>query len=246
MSVIARVAARAGADQRAERAARDEALALALRQAGTQVFLKDWYQQPLWGLLRRSPRCAGGGTGANKNSTRHGNCSKKGCKGRGTEAVAVPGGWQAVPPSLNQLHRPATAATAAHRFRHMLGQRQAGDAQELSTALASMSPGRAPSLWAELRGQQLHGAGTADSGQGLPQLLLVVGEEDAKFVELGRKLCEAINGAAAAGESEAAGSGGGGASRAELQVVPGCGHAVHVERPLELLSILDAFLSKDG
>lgn len=131
----------------------------------------------------------------------------------------------------------------------MLGQRQAGDARELSTALASMSPGRAPSLWAELRGQQLHGAGTAGSGQGLPQLLLVAGEEDAKFVELGRKLCEAVNGTAAAGESEAAGSGSSRSSscaRAELRVVPGCGHAVHVERPLELLSVLDAFLSKDG
>lgn len=148
----------------------------------------------------------------------------------------------------------------------MLSQRQGGDARLLSTALASMSPGRAPSLWSELRAagasrasSKTHARSSGSSSNGneepavpaqLPELVFVVGELDSKFVRVGQSLCEAVNrgsstGSSASGSCSSGGpldggsSGSGPAPLARLHVVPGCGHAVHVERPLELLSILD-------
>lgn len=41
---------------RAERAARDDALAAALRDAGLPRFLDHWYRLPMWGPLRQHPR----------------------------------------------------------------------------------------------------------------------------------------------------------------------------------------------
>ena len=41
---------------RAERAARDDALATALRTGGLPPFLEHWYRQPMWAPLRASPR----------------------------------------------------------------------------------------------------------------------------------------------------------------------------------------------
>lgn len=142
----------------------------------------------------------------------------------------------------------------------MMAKRRGGNPQQLATALARMSPGRAPSLWAELRQQggwrrQLQGeqteSGVAEGpGQALPPLLLVVGELDAKFVQLGRQAVEAVSsddsGAGAAegsdGKSAEAGTGSADSRAAALRVVPGAGHAVHVERPMELLTILDEFI----
>jgi hypothetical protein len=129
-----------------------------------------------------------------------------------------------------------------------------------------MSPGRAPSLWVELRqlgtteasamprsnssssgGDPEHGSeeseagGTGGAGHHIPpELLFVAGELDAKFVQLGQQACQAVNGAGAPTPPSASASASAGAS---LRVVPGAGHAVHVERPLGLLSILAEALS---
>jgi hypothetical protein len=55
--------------ERAARAARDDALAAALRRGGTAAFCSSWYQAPMWDSLRRHPcfgallhRRAGSGT----------------------------------------------------------------------------------------------------------------------------------------------------------------------------------------
>lgn len=147
---------------RAQRAARDDALAAALRQGGLPAFLPGWYAQPLWAPLRRSPR-----------------------------------------------------------FKAMLRQRQGGDERQLAAVLAAASPGRAPSLWQELPAAAAAGA--------LPPLLLVAGAQDTKFAGVAQRLALAL--APADGQGAVA----------EVALLPGCGHAVHVERPLDLLAALDRF-----
>lgn len=105
----------------------------------------------------------------------------------------------------------------------MLAQRrQAGDVEQLAAVLAAASPGRAPSLWGELPAAAAAGS--------LPPLLLVAGQQDGKFVSVAEKLAGLL----------AQGSGDAGAAR--VAQVPGCGHAVHVERPAELLALLQSFL----
>ncbi len=78
----------------------------------------------------------------------------------------------------------------------MLSQRAAGDPAELSTVLASMSPGRAPSLWRQLaqNPKEAQGGSSSSSSAAMTELLFVAGELDAKFVQLGRQACEAVNG----------------------------------------------------
>jgi isochorismate synthase/2-succinyl-5-enolpyruvyl-6-hydroxy-3-cyclohexene-1-carboxylate synthase/2-succinyl-6-hydroxy-2,4-cyclohexadiene-1-carboxylate synthase/O-succinylbenzoate synthase len=110
----------------------------------------------------------------------------------------------------------------------MLQQRQAGDAAQLSDALSGASPGRAPSLWHELPAAAAAGV--------LPPLLLVAGREDVKFAGLARKLAAQL-----APASD--GSTGAGGAAARVALVPGCGHAVHVEAPLQLLALLRDFSS---
>lgn len=151
---------------RVERAARDEALAAALRRGGARQFVADWYRQPMWASLRAHP-----------------------C------------------------------------FHGLLAQRGAvGDAPELAAALAAMSPGRAPSLWGELYALALDGT--------LPELVMVAGERDAKFAAVARRAVQELHAA-----------GGSGAVCWDV-VVPGAGHAVHLERPLELLELLSSLGSR--
>ncbi|GAB4817906.1 hypothetical protein N2152v2_004952 [Parachlorella kessleri] len=127
------------------------------------------------------------------------------------------------------------------RFHRMLSQRAAGDPAELSTVLASMSPGRAPSLWRQLaqNPKEAQGGSSSSSSAAMTELLFVAGELDAKFVQLGRQACEAVNGPDSPAIAVRAGT----AGRAAFKQVPGCGHAVQVERPLELLAILEGFLA---
>lgn len=138
----------------------------------------------------------------------------------------------------------------------MLQQRQAaGDAAALAAVLAAASPGRAPSLWLELEAAAAAGA--------VPPLLLVAGREDGKFVGIAEKLAARLAAAGTAAtdaeEEEGdwhagqlpAGSGdsgsdalqGGGAS-VEVALLPGCGHAPHIERPVELLAALQQFFAR--
>lgn len=109
----------------------------------------------------------------------------------------------------------------------MLAQRrQAGDAEQLAAVLAAASPGRAPSLWGELPAAAAAGS--------LPPLLLVAGQQDGKFVGAAQKLA----GLLAQGDA-----GDAGANTARVALVPGCGHAVHIECPVELLAVLQSFLA---
>lgn len=161
-------------------------------------------------------------------------------------------------PCSSQPRRPACPQTPAsrHRFAAMLQQRQAaGDAAQLAAVLAAASPGRAPSVW-----QELEGAAAAGS---LPPLLLVAGQADAKFVGIAEKLAGRLAAAGspsgsadeedegdwhaaqlplASGDSASDAHMGGGAS-VEVALLPGCGHAPHIERPVELLAALQRFLS---
>ena len=138
----------------------------------------------------------------------------------------------------------------------MLQRRQAaGDAAQLAAALAAASPGRAPSLWGELEAAAAAGA--------LPPLLLVAGREDRKFAGIAEKLAGrlAAAGTAAADTEEeegdwhagqaplGSGDGGsdalqGGGASVEVSLLPGCGHAPHIERPLELLAALQHFFTR--
>lgn len=215
---------------RAERAARDDALASALRLGGLPRFLDQWYQLPMWAPLLASPRCAGAGwaaVGIGWGPVR----ARQGPYTRGSPAELFP------------------ATARARRFGAMLQQRQAcGDAAQLAEVLSAASPGRAPSLWRELEEQAA--AGT------LPPLLLVAGQADAKFVGIAERLAArlAAAGGSADGEAEEgdwqeasiAGDGGSGevgaaAAAAEVVLLPGCGHAVHIERPAELLAAMQRF-----
>ena len=158
---------------RLERAARDDALATALRDGGLQRFVGHWYQLPMWAPLGASPR-----------------------------------------------------------FQSLLQQRRgSGDAQQLAAVLAAASPGRAPSVWRELQAAAAAGS--------LPPLLLVAGQEDGKFVGVAERLAASL---APTGHDEASA----GAAVAQVALVPGCGHAVHIERPAELLALLQRFSSQCG
>jgi isochorismate synthase/2-succinyl-5-enolpyruvyl-6-hydroxy-3-cyclohexene-1-carboxylate synthase/2-succinyl-6-hydroxy-2,4-cyclohexadiene-1-carboxylate synthase/O-succinylbenzoate synthase len=107
----------------------------------------------------------------------------------------------------------------------MLQQRLGGDAAQLASVLAAASPGRAPSLWQEL--PEVAAAGH------LPPLLLVAGQADSKFLGVGQKLVSELTPSSA--------SLNGSTGQVQLVQVPGCGHAVHVERPVELLAVLQQF-----
>lgn len=59
-------------------------------------------------------------------------------------------------------------------------------------------------------------------------VLVVAGARDTKFAELGRRLVEGIG------------------ANAELELVPGAGHAVHLERPEAFLAVVRPFLRRVG
>jgi 2-succinyl-6-hydroxy-2,4-cyclohexadiene-1-carboxylate synthase len=61
-----------------------------------------------------------------------------------------------------------------------------------------------------------------------PPVLLVAGERDPKFADLARRMAAAIG------------------PSARVAIVPGAGHAVHLERPAELAMLIEAFLGAPG
>ncbi len=110
----------------------------------------------------------------------------------------------------------------------MLAQRrQAGDKEHLVVVLAAASPGRAPSLWDELPAAAAAGS--------LPPLMLVAGQRDGKFVGVAEKLAGLLEPSSSNAEEVRA-------RMARVELIPGCGHAVHIERPAELLALLQLFL----
>lgn len=134
----------------------------------------------------------------------------------------------------------------------MLQQRRTGgDAQELAAVLAAASPGRTPCVVQELEAAAAAGV--------LPPLLLVAGQADAKFVGAAEKLAARLlpgdaptdyegdwhlsplaSGDGGGQEADATVSGGG-PPAVEVAVLPSCGHAAHIERPAELLTVLQRF-----
>lgn len=118
------------------------------------------------------------------------------------------------------------------RFGRMLAQRQAGDAAGLAAVLAGMSPGRAPSLWAEVERCR----------ESLPEITVIVGQRDSKFLLAGQQLCRRINGTREPAGGGELSSDDQAAVRAHFVALPACGHAVHIERPAELLAALARFL----
>jgi 2-succinyl-6-hydroxy-2,4-cyclohexadiene-1-carboxylate synthase len=86
---------------------------------------------------------------------------------------------------------------------HVRRVRSANSAEGLAGALRGLGTGSLPSLWATLHEVR-------------SPTLLLMGSEDPKFVEIGRRMAEKI-------------------PDAVLDVVPGAGHTVHLDRPQEWL-----------
>ena len=112
------------------------------------------------------------------------------------EALSLFATRRGLPRSVRDLHR-------ARKLQN--------DPRSLAASLRGMGTGVLPSLWDRL--EELS----------VPTLLLV-GEEDAKFVEIARRMEERI-------------------PDARTAVVPGAGHTVHLERPAAWLDAVVGFLS---
>ena len=229
---------------RAARAARDDALAAALRRGGLPAFLHHWYELPMWAQLRASPRCAPLEAARCVEQERLACCAGASAPGQRRCAWLI-----ILPRSMDAKACPLPSPAPVPRFEAVLRQRLAGgDAAQLAAVLSAASPGRAPSVWREL--EAAAGAGT------LPPLLLVAGRADAKFVRAAEQLAARLAPAGgatsddegdwhlAAPAADDVQAEGGGAAPAEVAVLPGAGHAVHIERPAELLATLQRFLDR--
>ena len=127
----------------------------------------------------------------------------------------------------------------------------AGDRTALQAVLKHASPARQQPLWAALP----HLA---------PRVLFIAGAEDAKFAALAHRMASTANGGdigtnrmhgfddpvdEAHGSRQASGDRSVHAAavkpRAAAVEVPGCGHAVHLERPEALALLLHDFLQVD-
>lgn len=113
--------------------------------------------------------------------------------------------WEGLPLFESQ------GSVPAHVLARQRGRRLLNDPQSLAASLRGLGTGSQPSYW-----------------EVLPTLsvptLLMVGESDARFVEIAREMVADI-------------------PDARLAVVAGAGHAVHLERPDAWLSEVTAFLA---
>lgn len=120
-----------------------------------------------------------------------------------------------------------------------------GNEQGLALALKYGSTGRMQPLWGQLKSCYL-------------SLLLVAGQADSKFAGIKRRMAARLKqgSLAAAGAvegSQPAGSSNGSSSKQQQRSsvishqwaeLPGVGHAVHVEAPLQLLELIQGFIAK--
>ncbi|XP_018715157.2 protein PHYLLO, chloroplastic isoform X4 [Eucalyptus grandis] len=100
------------------------------------------------------------------------------------------------------------------------------DVHGLAKALSDLSIGRQPSLWEDLKHSET-------------PLLLVVGESDAKFKAIARKMFDEFG-----CNREVWDGSGSPDSSCEIFEVPGSGHAAHLENPLAVARALRKFLTR--
>jgi 2-succinyl-6-hydroxy-2,4-cyclohexadiene-1-carboxylate synthase len=112
--------------------------------------------------------------------------------------------WQSL-----ELFESQKRLTATERARVRAG-RLANDAASLAAALRGLGTGTLPSLW-----ERLHEISTPT--------LIIVGELDPKFTEIGVRMVQDL-------------------PDARLAVVPGSGHNVHLEKPAEWRETVATFL----
>lgn len=113
--------------------------------------------------------------------------------------------WESQPIFESRMRLPAEVVARQRELRLR------NDPASLAAALVGLGTGALPSLWDKL-----------------PDIsaptLLVVGELDAKFVDVAERMSSAL-------------------PNARVEVVPGSGHTVHLERPDRWLEVVSAFLS---
>ncbi len=112
--------------------------------------------------------------------------------------------WEAQPLFATQDRLPASLRAEQRR------RRLAGDPEALAACLGGLGVGSQPSFWEDLPGVS-------------PPTLIVVGERDPKFLEIGRRMSDQL-------------------PSPRLAVIADAGHAVHLEAPAALLSVVTAFL----
>ncbi|KAK3004036.1 hypothetical protein RJ639_019334 [Escallonia herrerae] len=106
---------------------------------------------------------------------------------------------------------------AASRLKH-------DDVHALAKSLSDLSVGRQPSLWEDLKHCTI-------------PILFIVGERDEKFLRIAQEMCSQI--------SQGRGSGNiSGRDAYDIAKVPNCGHAVHLENPLPVISAVTRFLTR--
>ncbi|XP_026381047.1 protein PHYLLO, chloroplastic-like isoform X1 [Papaver somniferum] len=107
-------------------------------------------------------------------------------------------------------------------FKQIISSRmQHDDVHSLATSLSDLSTGRQPSLWEELKHCK-------------KPLLFVVGEKDKKFKKIAQEMCHEISLIPDNNSKETP----------QMVEVPDCGHAVHLENPLPLISAISQFWRK--
>ncbi|MBA0556334.1 hypothetical protein Golob_026444 [Gossypium lobatum] len=106
-------------------------------------------------------------------------------------------------------------------FNHIVVRRSVhDDLQGLARVLSGLSPGRQPSLWEDLKHCKV-------------PLMLVVGENDEKFIRVAQKMWHEIG-----HDRDDAVS-----KLHQMVVVPSCGHAVHLENPLPIIRLVRQFVT---
>ena len=102
-------------------------------------------------------------------------------------------------------------------YQAMLARRQQNNPIELANALQGFSTGGQPSLWKQLP--------KIDQ-----PMLFIVGAQDRKFIAIGQEMLEACQQNVA--------------TRAEIEIVLGCGHNVHLENPERYVQAVRAALQR--
>jgi 2-succinyl-6-hydroxy-2,4-cyclohexadiene-1-carboxylate synthase len=104
----------------------------------------------------------------------------------------------------------ASMATQPARLERLIARRMDNDPPSLTMSLEGMGTGAQPSLWNELDNVK-------------NRLLLIVGEKDSKFCNVGREITSRCPGVS-------------------LEIVPESGHNVHFERPREFTKLVRNYL----